>query len=39
VEAGLRYVGAWNAAFLPSADLAEAFTAFGERREPRFTGR
>lgn len=39
VEAGLRYVAAWNAAFLPSADLAEAFTAFGERREPRFTGR
>ena len=39
VEAGLRYVGAWNAAFLPSADLAEAFTAFGERREPRFIGR
>ena len=39
VEAGLRYVGAWNAAFLPSADLAEAFTAFGERREPHFTGR
>jgi enoyl-CoA hydratase len=39
VEAGLRYVGAWNAAFLPSADLAEAFTAFAERREPRFTGR
>jgi enoyl-CoA hydratase len=39
VEAGLRYVGTWNAAFLPSADLVEAFTAFGERREPRFTGR
>ena len=39
VEAGLRYVAAWNAAFLPSADLAEAMTAFRERRDPRFTGR
>ncbi|TCP50818.1 enoyl-CoA hydratase [Tamaricihabitans halophyticus] len=38
IEEGLRYVGAWNAAFLPSADLTEAVTAFMERREPRFTG-
>jgi enoyl-CoA hydratase len=36
VEAGLRYVAAWNAAFLPSADLQEAFTAFAEKRAPRF---
>ncbi|MBV9846376.1 MAG: crotonase/enoyl-CoA hydratase family protein [Kutzneria sp.] len=39
VEAGLRYVGAWNAAFLPSGDLAEAMRAFTERRPPEFTGR
>jgi enoyl-CoA hydratase len=39
VAAGLKLVAAWNAAFLPSVDLAEAMTAFGERREPKFTGR
>ncbi|ALL79713.1 enoyl-CoA hydratase (plasmid) [Pseudonocardia sp. EC080610-09] len=39
VEAGLRYVAAWNAAFAPSEDLAEAFTAFAERRPARFQGR
>jgi enoyl-CoA hydratase len=38
VEAGLRYVAAWNSAFLPSRDLREAMTAFGERRPPEFTG-
>lgn len=38
VEAGLRYVAAWNAAFLPSRDLGEAAQAFLERRPPRFTG-
>ncbi|ASR36470.1 enoyl-CoA hydratase [Prauserella marina] len=38
VEAGLRYVSAWNAAFLPSKDLGEAVQAFMERRPPRFTG-
>jgi len=39
VAAGLRYVAAWNAAFMPSHDLNEAFTAFVERRPPRYQGR
>ena len=38
VAAGLRYVGAWNSAFLPSKDLAEAAQAFFERRPPNFSG-
>jgi enoyl-CoA hydratase len=38
VEAGLRYVAAWNSAFLPSSDLGEAFAAFAEKREPRYRG-
>jgi enoyl-CoA hydratase len=38
VEAGLRYVAAWNSAFLPSKDLNEAFAAFAERRPAEFTG-
>jgi len=39
IDAGLRYVAAWNAAFLPSHDLNEAMTAFLERRPPRYEGR
>jgi enoyl-CoA hydratase len=39
VAASLRYVGAWNAAFLPSEDLGEAVQAFVERRAPKFNGR
>ena len=38
VEAGLRYVATWNAAFLPSRDLGEAFAAFAERRPAEFIG-
>ncbi|MBB3051077.1 enoyl-CoA hydratase [Prauserella isguenensis] len=38
VDAGLRYVSAWNAAFLPSKDLGEAVQAFLEKRPPHFTG-
>jgi enoyl-CoA hydratase len=38
VADGLRYVAAWNAAFLPSEDLGEAAQAFFERRPPRFHG-
>jgi enoyl-CoA hydratase len=39
VAEGLRYVGAWNAAFLHSEDLLEAITAFKERRTPQYRGR
>jgi enoyl-CoA hydratase len=39
VRAGLRYLAAWNAAFMPSDDLEEAVQAFGEGREARFAGR
>jgi enoyl-CoA hydratase len=38
VASGLRNVALWNSAFLQSADLGEAFAAFGERRPPKFTG-
>ena len=38
-EAGLRFVAAWNAAFLPSADLGEALAAFMEKRAPKFEGK
>lgn len=38
VDDSLRYVAAWNAAFLPSKDLTEAITAVFEKRAPEFTG-
>ena len=38
VSESLRYVAAWNAAFLPSKDLAEGLQATLEKRKPEFTG-
>jgi enoyl-CoA hydratase len=38
VADSLRYVAAWNSAFLPSKDLGEAVQSFLERRPPAFTG-
>jgi enoyl-CoA hydratase len=38
IDEGLDYVAAWNAAFLPSQDLAEAMSAFMARRDPIFKG-
>lgn len=38
VSASLRYVAAWNSAFLPSKDLTEGITAMFEKRQANFTG-
>jgi enoyl-CoA hydratase len=38
VDDSLRYVAAWNAAFLASNDLTEAITAVFEKRPAKFTG-
>lgn len=35
----LRFTAVWNAAFLASQDISEAFMAFSERRAPKFSGR
>lgn len=39
VDASLRFVAAWNAAFLPSQDIGEAMAAVMEKRKPDFQGR
>lgn len=39
VDDSLRYVAAWNAAFLPSEDIGEAMAAVFAKRAPEFTGR
>ncbi len=39
VDDSLRFVAAWNAAFLPSEDLTEAVTAVFEKRPPTFSGK
>lgn len=38
IEAGLDYVAAWNSAFLPSEDFAEAIAAWFEKRPPVYKG-
>lgn len=38
VAASLRYVAAWNSAFLPSKDLKEGIAAMFEKRPAHFTG-
>ncbi|KAA0106160.1 crotonase/enoyl-CoA hydratase family protein [Mycolicibacterium sp. P1-5] len=38
VAASLRYVAAWNSAFLPSKDLNEGISAMFAKRKPEFTG-
>lgn len=38
VDDSLRYVAAWNAAFLPSQDLTEAITSVFQKRPPVFSG-
>lgn len=38
VAASLRYVAAWNSAFLPSRDLKEGISAMFAKRPPNFTG-
>ena len=38
VAASLRYVAAWNSAFLPSKDLMEGIAAMFDKRAAHFTG-
>ena len=37
-DQALDHVALWNTGFLQSDDLAEAMSAFGEKRAPRYTG-
>lgn len=39
VDDSLRFVAAWNSAFLPSEDLGEAIAAVFQKRTPEFKGR
>lgn len=39
VDDSLRFVAAWNSAFLPSEDLGEAIAAVFQKRAPEFKGR
>ena len=39
VDDGLKYVASMSANIVPSDDLFEAFTAFSEKRKPKFTGK
>ncbi len=39
VRRNLEFVGAWNSAFMASADLQEAMLAFRERRPPKYQGK
>jgi enoyl-CoA hydratase len=36
---GLQTVALWNAAFLASEDLREAFSAFAAKRPPKYEGK
>ena len=38
VDDGLKYVASISTNIIPSNDLFEAITAFGEKRKPEFTG-
>lgn len=38
VDDGLKYVASMSTNIIPSNDLFEAITAFGEKRKPKFTG-
>jgi len=38
IDDGLKYVASISSNIIPSNDLFEAFTAFSEKRKPKFTG-